>query len=118
MSKKRMFEALVLVCLAVVFAVFLRAFCIARSQKAFAPCINNLRQIVSAKDQWALENSKTTNNIPTWDDIRPYLYKSQILTCPQGGTYTIGRIGVPPACSIGGREHTLPEGEGANRSDR
>jgi hypothetical protein len=72
-------------------------------------CINNLRIIDSAKDQWALEHGKTSNDIPTWDDVRPYLGRlpsNNIPVCPSGGTYTLGRVGSPPTCSIGG-EHSL-----------
>jgi hypothetical protein len=115
MPKKRFFPIIATVFLAVVLIVSIRAFLIARSEKASAPCINNLRQIVAAKDQWAIEKSKTTNDVPTWDDIRPYFpsaWTNNIPICPDGGTYTIGRIGEPPTCSIGGRSHTLPEGEG------
>src|SRR5262245_3036332 len=35
-------------------------------------CVNNLRQYDGAMQQWALEYKKATNDIPTWDDIRPY----------------------------------------------
>ena len=89
-----------------ILVVSIRAFLIARSETASSACINNLREIVAAKNQLALENKKNTNDVPTWDDIRPYL--SRKLVCPQGGTYTIGRIGQPPTCSIGGQGHTLP----------
>ena len=36
-------------------------------------CINNLRQIDAAKNQWALENSKTATDVPALNDITPYL---------------------------------------------
>jgi hypothetical protein len=68
-------------------------------------CINNLRQIGGAKQQWALENHKTTNDVPLWDDVRPYLRIG--IACPQGGTYTLGRVDEPPRCSIGAPLHTL-----------
>lgn len=112
MSKKRIFPIIATVLVAVILVVSIRAFLIARSEKASAPCINNLRQIDAAKNEWKLENGKTTNDVPTWNDILPNLGKSQMPVCPDGGTYTIGRIGQPPTCSIGGREHTLPKGEG------
>src|SRR5678816_642517 len=62
-------------------------------------CINHLRQIKMAKDQWALDLHKTTNDTPTWDDIRDYL-KEAPLKCPNGGTYTLHRLAELPACSI------------------
>jgi hypothetical protein len=35
-------------------------------------CINNLRQIDAAKNQWA-ENGKTADAVPTAQDIAPYI---------------------------------------------
>ena len=62
-------------------------------------CIINLRQIDAAKEIWADEHHRITNDIPTWDDLRDYL-KPLPMKCPNGGTYTIGRIGELPICSI------------------
>jgi len=70
-------------------------------------CINNLRQIDAAKQQWALEYKKTTNDIPREEDIRPYIGPGpgMLPTCPAGGVYTIGNLVEQPRCSIPG--HTL-----------
>jgi hypothetical protein len=111
-TTKRIFSITATVFVAVILVISIRAFLIARSEKASAPCINNLRQIAAAENQWVLENSKTTNDVPTSADILPYLRSSHMPVCPDGGTYTIGRVGQPPTCSIGGRGHTLPDGEG------
>jgi len=70
-------------------------------------CINNLRQIDAAKQEWALENSKTADDIPTALELLPYLPDAIFPGCPSGGTYTINAVGVPPACSIPG--HVLPQ---------
>ena len=64
-------------------------------------CLTKLSQISSAKDcGWALEHGKTTNDTPTWEDLRPYLKDPTPFSCPNGGTYTIGRVGEMPTCSI------------------
>ncbi len=70
-------------------------------------CINNLRQIDAAKQQWALENSKTGSAVPTAQDLLPYLEDGLFPVCPSGGTYTINAVNVPPTCSIPG--HVLPQ---------
>jgi regulator of replication initiation timing len=70
-------------------------------------CINTLRQIDAAKQQWALENSKTDDDIPTALDLLPYLRDGVFPMCPSGGTYTINAVGLPPTCSIPG--HVLPQ---------
>lgn len=69
-------------------------------------CINNLRQIEAAKNEWALEKNKTATDTPTWDDLAPYLSRPVPLKCPAGGTYTINPVGQPPTCSVPG--HVLP----------
>ena len=64
-------------------------------------CINRLRQIDGAKMQWALMHHKTTNDAPTWDDLRSYFIRTRLpLGCPDVGVYTIGRVGELPSCSI------------------
>ena len=70
-------------------------------------CLNNLRQIDAAKQQWALENDKTADAIPPAQDLLPYLSNMVFPVCPSGGTYTINAVGVPPTCSIPG--HVLPQ---------
>jgi len=75
-------------------------------------CANNLRQIEAAKKQWALENQKTTDRVPTEKDLLPIVwrgYEAQgFPTCPSGGIYTVGKISELVKCSIGGIGHTLP----------
>jgi len=84
----------------------IRWFIAARSTKASNACVNNLRQIEGAKEQWALEQQKKPDAVPTWDDLKPYLAHQTI--CPEGGTYTLGRVGVAPTCSVGGPSHSVP----------
>ncbi len=62
-------------------------------------CINNLRMIDGAIQQWALENKKTAQSIATERDIVPYLKDGVLPKCPSGGTYTIGAVGAAPTCS-------------------
>ena len=109
-SSKRWIIAAVLGVFLISVVMVLPAFIRARSTPATNACVNNLRQIEGAKEQWSLEYNKTTNDIPSWDDIRPYYgreTRGELLQCPQGGTYTLGRVGQEPTCSIGGF-HSLP----------
>ncbi|HUB86342.1 MAG TPA: hypothetical protein VMB22_00505 [Verrucomicrobiae bacterium] len=70
-------------------------------------CIANLRLIDQAKQQWAQINSKPDDAIPTAKDLAPFLPGGVFPVCPSGGTYTIGKVGEPPTCSIPG--HALPQ---------
>ena len=69
-------------------------------------CISNLRQIDGAKNEWALENGKANGTPVTAADIAPYIQGGVLPKCPAGGTYTIGKVGEKPTCSIPG--HELP----------
>jgi hypothetical protein len=64
-------------------------------------CVNNLRQIDGAKQQWALENRKTETAVPLANDLAPYL-KDGIPACPQGGGYILNAVGLVPTCTIPG----------------
>ncbi|SRR6266481_6609629 len=84
------------------FAALLAVGCDRKAKDPFEGnnCINRLRMIDGAKQQWALERHKTTNDIPSWDDIRFYVTrKGDVPACPAGGTYTIGRVDEDPKCS-------------------
>jgi len=69
-------------------------------------CINSLRTIESAKDQWALEKQKTATDVPTTQDLLPYFKDGTFPVCPDGGSYSINAAGDLPTCSIQG--HVLP----------
>ena len=106
MSKKIKVTVGVVVVFLIVGAVVLPSFIRARSTPAMNACVNNLRQLDGAKQQWVIENHKTTSNVPTWEDLLPYLRQKPF--CPQGGTYILGPVGESPRCSFGGT-HTLSQ---------
>ena len=84
---------------AIIFPNFVRA----THQSAANGCLNTLRQIAAAKEQWALESGKTNGTLATEADLTPYIKldsTSNFPKCPAGGTYTPGRIGEDPTCSI------------------
>jgi hypothetical protein len=64
-------------------------------------CIANLKQVEGAMLTWAMENHKSTNEIPPEADLfGPQVYLSVKPTCPDGGTYTVGPVGERPRCSV------------------
>ena len=78
-------------------------------------CINNLRQIDGAKQQWALEQQQISTATPTTSDLQPYLGRGtaggQFPTCPASGSYTINNVGLAPTCSLSSLTppHQLPQ---------
>lgn len=75
-------------------------------QANIAVCINNLRLIDGAKQQWALEHQKGPSALLTAADLTPYVRSNTLPVCPAGGVYTLNPVSIPPICSIPG--HTLP----------
>ena len=78
-------------------------------------CINNLRQIDVAANQFAFEHHLTNGtpiNFP--NDLTPYIKLNaagKILGCPAGGIYSIKKVGGIPTCSLGSTvtpAHVLP----------
>jgi hypothetical protein len=90
-------------------AIAIPNFTHARATSQENACINNLRLIDAAKQQWALENKKGNSDTPTMQDLQVYLGhgpKGEFPVCPKGGVYTIGAVGEKPTCNIPG--HVLP----------
>ncbi len=75
------------------------------NSQARTRCYINLRQMDAAKQQWALENKRTADDIPAVSDVTPFLKNNVLPTCPASGTYTLNAISADPTCSIPG--HTL-----------
>jgi hypothetical protein len=85
-------------------AIAIPNFVKARTTSQSNVCINNLRMLDAAKQQWALEKSKLSADVPVMDDLKPYLRQTPV--CPAGGTYTLNAVDQPPGCSI--PDHQLP----------
>ena len=82
-------------------AIAIPNFVKARTTAQRIVCINNLRQIDDAKQQWATQNKKETTDTPTAQELDAYLHRSfTTLKCPAGGVYTINPVGEKPTCSI------------------
>jgi prepilin-type N-terminal cleavage/methylation domain-containing protein len=97
---------IVVAIIGLVAAIAIPNFVHARAKSQATICINNLRQIESAVQQFALEKGKhvgDTVNYP--DDITPYLKLNSvgsIPSCPAGGTYSLLTVGAIPQaiCSL------------------
>jgi len=81
-------------------AIAIPNFVKARQSSQQKSCMNNLRQIDGAKDQWAIDKGKTSADTPGQADLEPYLKSWPI--CPAAGAYTINAVGTEASCSIHG----------------
>ena len=89
-------------------AIAIPNFVKARATSQANACINNMRQIDAAVNQWALETHQTTGaaapSLAT--DLTPYIKLNSanvIPSCPAGGSYTVGNVGAVPqvTCNLG-----------------
>src|ERR1051325_6703062 len=80
-----------------VFAIAQLAFPRIRSTASNNPCIDNLRRIDGAKQQWAFDLGKPSNAVPSWSDISHYFIREPV--CPQGGHYVLRAVYETPLCS-------------------
>ena len=88
-------------------AIAIPNFVKARATAQKNACINNLRQIDGAKEQWALEQRKTEGARTEASDIAAFI-KGGMPECPQGGAYTVGSVGEAPTCSVEGHSLNSP----------
>jgi prepilin-type N-terminal cleavage/methylation domain-containing protein len=88
----------------------------ARTTSQQNACINNLRQIDGAKNQWALEHFAATSARPQASDIQPYLGRGSdggLPTCPSDSqisfatSYRIHSLRTAPTCLILSSDHVL-----------
>jgi prepilin-type N-terminal cleavage/methylation domain-containing protein len=92
-------------------AIAIPNFVRARATSQKNACINNLRQIDGAIQQWALENNQGINATVTTTDIKPYIRltsTSQLPPCPGGGTYAVTTTSSSPTCTKSSVGHLLP----------
>jgi prepilin-type N-terminal cleavage/methylation domain-containing protein len=98
-------------------AIAIPNFVRARATSQANACINNLRQIDAAINEWALEQGKKTGDGPAGlsTDLTPYIKLNagaSIPGCPAQGTYTVGKVGDTPqvSCSLSSLDppHKLP----------
>lgn len=92
--------ALMVVMLPIMAAIAIPSFVQARTTAQQNNCINNLRMIDGAKDQWAIENNKMDSDLVTPEGCSPYI-KGGWPICPVGGQYSVTTVAEPPVCSVG-----------------
>ncbi len=88
-------------------AIAIPNFVKARATSQANACINNLRQIDAAVNQWALETHQVSGaGAPSLtSDLTPYVKlnaANSIPSCPAGGSYTVAAVATSPqvTCSL------------------
>ena len=92
-------------------AIAIPRFLKARGTSQMNACINNLRQIDSATQTWAMENNKSGSDAVTSAAIQPYVNRGTGAVwpvCPSGGTYAVSDVQTKPTCTKSSLGHVLP----------
>jgi prepilin-type N-terminal cleavage/methylation domain-containing protein len=95
-------------------AIAIPNFVKARATSQQNACINNLRQIDAAANQYALEAKLTTGSaIASLSTLTNYIKLNSagsIPGCPANGQYSVTLVGVNPTCSLSAAPtfHVLP----------
>jgi prepilin-type N-terminal cleavage/methylation domain-containing protein len=106
---------IVVLIIGILLAIAVPNFIKARETSRAKSCVANLKQIESAKEQWAMDNKKTNGDTPSATDLYgtgKYIKNAPV--CPSGGAYTIGTMADRPLCGIGTNsadpsdDHVLP----------
>jgi prepilin-type N-terminal cleavage/methylation domain-containing protein len=89
-------------------AIAIPNFVKARTTAQKNACINNLRQIDGAKEQWALEQRLAENAANVDAQINEYIKGNATPRCPATGAYSYNPVGTTPTCNLGATAgHTL-----------
>ncbi len=87
----------------------------ARAEAQARACINNLRQIDAAAEEFAMENGRKDGDTISYpNDLTPFIKPNAAHTipgCPAGGTYSMSAVGGSPICSLGSMvnpAHVMP----------
>ena len=87
-------------------AIAIPNFIKARATSQQNACINNLKQISGAIDEWALETGQSSGaSVASVSTVSAYIRlnaNSSVPGCPAGGTYTTTSVGTVPevTCSL------------------
>jgi prepilin-type N-terminal cleavage/methylation domain-containing protein len=104
---------IVVLIIGILLAIAVPNFIRARESSRAKACQSNLKQIDSAKEQWAMDNRVAAGGAVSGLSLLVPSYIKSTPVCPSSGTYTTGSIGTNPTCSVGGTAgaydaHVLP----------
>ena len=69
-------------------------------------CLNYMRMLDQAKQQWAQQNGKTPDSVPSPQEIANFLPNRTMPVCPAGGAYSLNAVNAKTSCNIPG--HVQP----------
>ncbi len=101
---------IVVLLLGILMSIAIPGFMSAREHTRRNACIDNLREIHTGKEIYAMENRLAQGDSVSQNDLVPD-YIKMLPGCPSGGgPYTIGNVGEIPTCSLSAAPqlHAIP----------
>lgn len=80
-------------------AIAIPSFVKARDTAQVNMCVNNMRMIDSAKEQWAMQENKQDGSEVDTAAVNKFIKGNQTPVCAAGGTYKYNPVGKDPECS-------------------
>jgi prepilin-type N-terminal cleavage/methylation domain-containing protein len=99
---------IVILIIGMLLAIAIPNFMSARENSRAKACVDNLKQIDTAKQQWLMDNKASSIASETWSSgslsdsenlVGTYIREQPV--CPAGGTYTTQNATTLPTCSVG-----------------
>ena len=99
---------IVVLIIGILLAIAVPNFIKARESSRTKACVANLKQLDSAKEQYAMDNKLNDGDaVPAGALWAAGGYIKSEPECPSGGAYTVAAIGAPPSCSEAASGHVL-----------
>ncbi|MEI6914152.1 MAG: prepilin-type N-terminal cleavage/methylation domain-containing protein [Armatimonadota bacterium] len=97
---------IVVLIIGILLAIAVPNFIQARDSSRIKSCVANLKQIDSAKQQYAMDNKLAgTATVTEANIVGTYIKGTALAECPAGGTYAINAVDTNPTCTI--TDHVL-----------
>lgn len=96
---------IVVLIIGLILAIAVPNLLMARENAGTKGCIGNMRQLLHAKQMFAMENSAPDSYEVVWVDLQPYMRGSEP-KCPTAGVYDLLTVSDTITCTRPG--HSLP----------
>jgi prepilin-type N-terminal cleavage/methylation domain-containing protein len=94
---------IVVLIIGILLAIAIPNFMKARETSRTKACITNLKQIQTAKEQWAMDNKKASTDTPDIADLcgaNLYIKQEPLCPCGAGASYAPNQLDTDPACPV------------------
>ena len=90
---------IVVLIIGILLAIAIPNFMRARATSRTKACVSNMRQIDSAKQQWAMDTNAVGTDTPAAGEVLTYLSGGAMPTCPEGATaYVLDTVDTKQVC--------------------